>query len=345
MLLKTKLIHILLTFLLGSMISRAQWKLEPSLHALVMSGIDFTLKHEYDRADSVFSIAAHRYPQHPVGYLYQAAVEQAYTMDYDVPIEREKFDSLLLRGKSAAEKITFPWRGYFLGTADGYDAYERVERGDWFGGVRKGMSSASEYEKIIEQDSSFYDAYVGVGTYYYWRSRKTEFLQWLPFIKDDRALGIKMLLAGADRSEYNRFAAISALISIYLDAENYNQAEEWSKLGLNSYPENRIFLWGLATSLDRQHRSKEAVAAYSNLLENIVRGHAPHPYNEVVCRLNLVKMKIALNDTANVMNQLNQLLTYETNSFPSHLQSRAKTKFDAARELLIQLENQRTALK
>jgi tetratricopeptide (TPR) repeat protein len=331
--------------MLGAVISHAQWKLEPSLHSLVVSGIDFILKHEYDRADSVFIIVTNRYPDHPVGYLYRAAVMQAYNMDFDVPIEQEKFDSLLMMGKSAAEKYSLPWSEYFLGTADGYDAYERVERGDWLGGVRKGMSSASKYEKIIEKDSSFYDAYVGLGTYYYWRSRKTEFLQWLPFVKDDRALGIKMLVVGAERSEYNRFAAMSALISIYLDADEYKQAEEWSKRGLNSYPENRIFLWGLATSLDRQNRSAEAVAAYSNLLENIVRGHAPHPYNEIVCRLNLVKSKIALNDTTNVFYHLKQLLTYEKCSFPPNLQSRAKAKFEEARALLLKLENQRTALK
>jgi tetratricopeptide (TPR) repeat protein len=331
--------------MLGAMISNAQWKLESSLHSLVVSGIDFILKHEYDRADSVFNVVAHRYPEHPIGYLYQAAVMQAYTMDFDVPIEQEKFDSLLMRGENAAEKFSLPWSEYFLGTADGYDAYERVESGDWFGGVRKGMSSASQFEEIIGKDSSFYDAYVGIGTYYYWRSRKTEFLQWLPFVKDDRALGITMLIVGAERSEYNRFAAMSALISIYLDAEEYKQAEEWSRRGLNSYPENRIFLWGLATSLDRQNRFAEAASAYANLLENIVRGHAPHPYNEIVCRLNLVKSKIALNDTTNVLYHLKQLLSYEKCSFPPHLHSRAKAKFEEARALLLKLENQRTVFK
>jgi tetratricopeptide (TPR) repeat protein len=333
------------TMVLGAVISNAQWKLESSVHALVVSGIDFILKQEYSRADSVFSVVASRYSDHPAGYLYRAAVMQAYTMDFDMPIEQEKFDSLLMMGKNAAEKFSLPWSEYFLGTADGYDAYERVERGDWFGGVRKGMSSASKYEKIIEKDSSFYDAYVGLGTYYYWRSRKTEFLQWLPFVKDDRVVGIKMLIVGAERSEYNRFAAVSALISIYLDAEEYKQAEEWAKRGINSYPENRIFLWGLATSLDRQNRSGEAVSAYSNLLKNIVRGHAPHPYNEIICRLNLVKSKVALNDTTDVFYHLKQLLMYEKCSFPPHLQSRAKAKFEEARALLLKLENQRTALK
>jgi tetratricopeptide (TPR) repeat protein len=335
----------ILAIVFGITITHAQWKLEPSLHSLVNSGIDFILKQEYDRADSLFNDVTKRYPDHPAGYLYRAAVMQAYNIDFDVPIEQSKFDSLLIKGRSAAEKISLPWSRYFLGTADGYEAYERVERGNWFGGARKGMSSASKYEEIVENDSSFYDAYVGIGTYYYWRSRKMEFIQWLPFVKDDRELGIKMLIIGAYRSEYNKFAAISALISIYLDAENYKQAEEWSKRGLNSYPENRVFLWGLATAFDRQNRPAEAVLAYSNLLENIMRARAPHPYNEIVCRLNFVKSKVTLNDTTSVFYHLKKLLSYETCSFPTNIQSRAKSKFEEARKLLLKLENQRAALK
>ena len=344
MVLKNRISLFILLIVLGTGTSNAQWKLDSSLHSLVVGGIDFILKHDYAQADSVFNIVIKNFPDHPAGYLYRAAVMQAKTMDFDVPMEQDTFDSLLNRGKNTAEKLSSPWNEYFLGTADGYEAYERVERGDWFGGARKGISSASEYEKILEKDSSFYDAYVGIGTYYYWRSRKTEFLQWLPFVRDDRARGIQLLTIGADRSEYNRFAAMSALISIYLDAEKYTQAEEWSRRGLHSYPENRIFLWGLATALDRQHRSAEAVTAYTNLLQKIVLGHAPHPYNEIVCRLNLVKSKMALNDTTEVFHHLRQLLSYETCVFPSNLQSRAKAKFEAARELQMQLENKRTAV-
>jgi tetratricopeptide (TPR) repeat protein len=331
--------------MLGASFSQAQWKLDPSVHALVVSGIDFILRQEYDKADSVFNVVTDRYPDHPAGHLYRAAVLQAYTIDFDVPIEKEKFDTLLMKGIDAAEKISFPWSMYFLGTADGYDAYERVERGDWFGGVRKGMSSASKFEEIIQKDSSFYDAYIGIGTYYYWRSRKTAFIRWLPFIKDDRELGIKMLVTGAERSEYNRFAAVSALISIYLDAENYIQAEEWSKRGLNSYPGNRVFLWGLATALDRQNRAAEAAAAYSALLENIIITHPPHPYNEIVCRLNLVKAKTSLNDTTNAADHLKKILSYEARTFPANMQTRAKAKFDEAQALLLKLENQRTTFR
>ena len=335
----------ILALVFGLMNSSAQGKLEPSLDSTVAKGIDFILKQEYGRADSLFCDVINRCPNHPVGFLYRAAVMQAYTIDFDVPIEREKFDSLLECGRNAASRLSSPWREYFLGTADGYEAYERVESGDWLSGVRKGMASVSEFEELVEKDSSFYDAYVGIGTYYYWSSRKTAFLRWLPFVKDNRELGIRILIMGAERSEYNRFAAISALISIYLDAENYQQAEEWSRNGLNSYPENRIFLWGLATALDRRKHFSDAVQAYANLLESILHVQAPHPYNEIVCRLNLVKSMLAVGDTTTFKDHLGKILSYEKILFPDNLRSRAQAKFEETRRLLSAIENKRAAVK
>ena len=329
----------------GLMNSSAQGKLELSLDSTVAQGIDFILKQEYGRADSLFCDVINRYPNHPAGFLYRAAVMQAYTIDFDVPIEREKFDSLLECGRNEASRVTSPWREYFLGTADGYEAYERIESGDWLGGVRKAMASVSEYEELVEKDSSFYDAYVGIGTYYYWSSRKTAFLRWLPFVKDNRELGIKMLRVGAERSEYNRFTAISALVSTYLDAENYQQAKEWSRRGLNSYPENRVFLWGLATALDRQKHFSDAVPAYVNLLENILHVQAPHPYNEIVCRLNLVKSMLAVGDTTTFKEHLDKILSYEKILFPDNIRSRAQAKFEETRILLSAIENKRAAVK
>ena len=112
----------ILTLAFGLMNSSAQGKLEPALDSAVAKGIDYILKQEYGRADSIFCDVINRYPNHPAGFLYRAAVMQAYTIDFDVPIERVKFDSLLECGRNAASRVLSPWREYFLGTADGYEA-------------------------------------------------------------------------------------------------------------------------------------------------------------------------------------------------------------------------------
>jgi tetratricopeptide (TPR) repeat protein len=320
----------------------AQPRLETALHLAVTTGTDFILRQEYRQADSLFQHLAKTYPQHPAGYLYQAAVMQAEAMDFMVPVDRTRFESFLELGRKAAKNISSPWKEYFLGTADGYDAYERMDRGDWLGGINKGMSSVSGFEDVISQDSSFYDAYVGAGTYYYWRSEKTKSFNWLPFVKDRRARGIEMLKLGAEHSEYNRFAAISGLISILLDAQDYNAVVKWSRLGLAAYPNNRTFLWGLATALDRGKKPQEAVSAYQILLHSLQDAHAPHAYNEVVCRLNLAKCQLAMGDTVHARGNLHALLNFRNAAFPSALTDRAKAKFEEADKILFSANNNRT---
>ena len=334
---KKNVIFCVLTFLWSEVVL-SQWKLDPLIHTQVLKGIDLILRQQYNQADSLYRVLAQQFPDHPVGYLYQAAVMQAYAIDFDNPIPRSKFDSLLSLGMKTARKLSSPWREYFLGTAEGHDAYERAERGDWFGGVGTGIASASHFEKVIENDSTFYDAYIGLGTYYYWRSRKTALIHWLPFVSDDRELGAKMLIIGANRSEYNRFAAISSLISIYTDAGDYEHAEEWSRRGLQFYPDNRVFWWGLATALDRNKHTDDAISAYQNLLRCLEHSNAPHPYGEIVCRLNLSKLKMTKGDSSDVSLHLKKILTYEKEVFPENLTERVKAKFLSARALLSDIE-------
>jgi tetratricopeptide (TPR) repeat protein len=329
--LKYNIITILLTT--STFMLQAQGKLDAPLNSLIVRGIDCIYRQEYQKADSIFCEAAIKYPDHPAGYLYQIGVMQQYAIDFSVPIERHKLDSLLDLGEKCSQSLDSPWREYFLAAAYGYDAYESIERGNWFHGVQKGLSSASKFEEVIEEDSGAYEAYVGVGTYYYWSSRETAFIRWLPFLKDKRELGINMLVSCAEHSYYNRFAAISSLISIYLDAENYAAAEKWSRRGLKYYPDNRIFLWGLTAALDRQKRPSEAAAAYKDLLNNILKVSSPHPYGELVCRLYLAKFALSNKDMVTAAEHLKNILSYEQANFPAALESRAKAKFKEAKNI------------
>ncbi|HVN47613.1 MAG TPA: bacterial transcriptional activator domain-containing protein [Bacteroidota bacterium] len=321
----------LLTGFVISFSAIAQHRLDPAIDAAVRSGTDLLLRQEYRQAESIFQQLTKSYPQHPAGYIYQAAVMQAEAMDFMIPVNREQFEKLLEMGRQTSNNLASPWKEYFRGTADGYDAYERMDRGDWLGGINKGMSSASSLGEILEKDSSFYDACIGVGTYYYWRSVKTK---WVPFVKDKCERGIELLELGAEHSEYNRYAAISGLISILLDAKQYDAVIRWSRKGLEAYPENRTFLWGLATAYDRGKHPQEAVQAYQTLLQNLLTSHASHPYNELVCRLNLAKCQLTVGDTIHAKENLNALLNFRQSSFPENLSDRAKAKFDDAENIL-----------
>lgn len=318
------------------------------MHSLVLQGIDLTWREEYTRADSIFQCVLQEFPGHPAGYLYQAGVVLARAMDNEMELDLAKFDSLIDIGKKKANSLIESgsdrtWGYFFVGAADGSDSYARVYRGDWFGGARKGFASVSSFEDATRLDSTLSDAYAGIGAFYYWRSRKTEFFNWIPFVGDDRPEAFALLQKSVDKGIYNRYTALSMLVAIYTDAGMYDEAMTCCREGLKQYPESRAFLWGLATACHKAEMWSEAATAYRHLLDAIVHSQDNNHYNEIVCRLNLAKVKSELRDSSEVLGLLKDIVKFHDSDFPKHLESRAKDKLEQANEMLRKITGSKAA--
>jgi tetratricopeptide (TPR) repeat protein len=310
------------------------------MHLLVLQGINLTWQEKYSEADSVFLRVVREFPDHPAGYVYQAGVALARAMDNEMEVDLAKFDSLIDIGKKKANSMIESgsdrtWGQFFIGTADGSDSYARVYRGDWFGGARKGFASVSSFKDAVRLDSTLYDAYAGIGGFYYWRSRKTEFFNWIPFVGDDRSEGFTLLMKSVEKGTYNRFTALSMLVAIYIDAGMFEKAVTCSREGLKHYPRNRAFLWGLATAFQKSEKWPEAAGAYDQLLDVITESQDNNHYNQIVCTLNLAKVKTEMHDSSAVDNLLKDITKFHESDFPKHLQSRAKDKIEQAAEMLL----------
>jgi len=219
-----------------------------------------------------------------------------------------------------------------------------VYQGDWFGGTRKGFASVSSLKDAVKLDSTLNDAYAGIGAFYYWRSRKTEFFNWVPFVGDDRPEAFALLKRSVDQGIYNKFTALNMLVAIYTDAGMDDKAVECSREGLKHYPKNRSFLWGLATGCHKSELWHDAATAYRQLLDAIVQSQDNNHYNEIVCRLNLAKVDAELRDSSDTLNLLKQIVKFRESDFPKHLQSRAKDKLEQAEEMLRKLAGSETPL-
>lgn len=331
-------------FLPANIFPQSQPALSQPLDSLLLQGIDLIMKQKYSAALQHFREVALQHPDAPEGALFQAAVLQTAAIDFRDFREKELFDSLLSDTRSVAEKLiesrpSSPWGHYYLGTALGMESYDKIQRGEYISGYFKVRSAVSELEKTLRLDSTFYDVYSVLGTYYYWKSRKTEILNWLPFFSDDRAKGIQYLRLAADKGRYQRFAALSNLLWIFLDASDFQHAEEVARIALQKYPTHRILLQGLAGALHNRNKLKDALGAYERQLGAIVADNAPNDYNEIGCRMNIVSVKISLKDTTQVREHLSVVLSKEQQAFPSNLRSKVEEKFQQARRFQEQLVN------
>jgi tetratricopeptide (TPR) repeat protein len=165
---------------------------------------------------------------------------------------------------------------------------------------------------------------------------------WIPFVGDDRSEAFTLLTQSADKGTYNRFTALSMLVAIYTDAGMLEKAVTCCREGLKRYPRNRAFLWGLATACHKAEKWTDAASAYQRLLDVIMKSQDNNHYNEIVCRLNLAKVKTATHDSSGVANLLKDVMLFRESDFPKHLQSRAKDKLDQAAEMFLASARSRT---
>jgi tetratricopeptide (TPR) repeat protein len=309
------------------------------LHDVILQGIDLTLKQDYPAAKAVFQSAIEKYPDHPAGYLYLAGTVQAEFSDYEDGFDRRLFDSLLAKGEALADQLierkdSADWGYYYAGTALSYRAFSESERGNWPSVIIDGMNSAKMFERCLELNPKFYDAMSGLGTYYYWRSKKTEFLSWLPFVTDRKKEGISFLASAVENGTYDTFEAMNSLILVLTEEARYDEALPITLRALARYPENRSFLWCLVGIVERVPQ-KDTIAiksAVTRLLASVMNATVRNHYYEAACRLKLAQFAMAEHEYGRVIEECTTILQYKD------LEGKTKRdigkKLSAAKELL-----------
>jgi tetratricopeptide (TPR) repeat protein len=240
--------------------------------SLLKAGINYIVTQNYDEARLTFQSLDANYSHLPLGKIYLAATEIAFAYDFEVPFNENYIEINLEKAQNQVEKIlesnqSDKWNVYFFALSRGYAAYYTALKGNWFDAFRTGLSSVSAFEECLELDPDFHEAWIAIGTYEYWKSRKTEFFSWLPFVSDNRDLGIEQLRHAIDSSVYNSHIAIHSLIWIYIDREDFNAALDLSEFAVEKFPESRIFKWGLARSYE-EIDIKKAIQIYFEILKS-----------------------------------------------------------------------------
>ena len=296
----------------------AQPSSNQSLHDVVLQGIDLTLKQDYPTAKALFQSVIDKYPNHPAGYLYLAGTVQAEFSDYEDGFDRRLFDSLLAKGEALADhlierKDSADWGYYYAGTALSYRAFSESERGNWPSVIIDGMNSAKMFERCLELNPKFYDAMSGLGAYYYWRSKKIEFLSWLPFVTDRKKEGISLLTSAVENGTYDTFQAMNSLILVLTEEARYDEALPITLRALARYPENRSFLWCLVGIVERvPHKDTIVIkSAVTRLLASVVNAPVRNHYYEAACRLKLAQYAMAKHDYGRAIEECTAILQYK----------------------------------
>jgi len=262
---------------------------------LVMKSIDCSIDHHYAEAESAAVSLIRLYPESPAGYFYRAGVINSMMLDYEECVRENDFYYYLEQASARAEAGVEtdpddPWNRFYLGGAAAYLAFYHTRNSRFFPAFTNGLKAIKQLKKAVELDSTLYDAYLGLGNYMYWLSRRTEFLEWMPFISDKRQEGIEMMYLAVEKGKYSRETAASSLAWVLIDADRFQEALEVVKQPLVKHPDSRFFLFANARTLYEVKRYEESLALYEKLFHSVRSAPVNNHFNELSVLVKLAEI-------------------------------------------------------
>ncbi len=317
----------------------------PSLHAIDLDsncvaqlrrGIAFTMVEQFDSARSVFAaMAAHDSLDH-AALLYLAGVDHAEMMDREDFTNKKQFEILVEKAIDFADRAKSnrdqaAWACLTIGNGHAYTASIEAKAGSWWTAMRRGLKAKGAYLEALELDPILYDAYLGLGTYHYWKSAKTEFINWLPFVGDRKDDGVEELQLAVDSSLFSNDLALNSLIWIHLERKDPRSALACAEELHSRYPDSRLVKWGMAFSSYSAGNYAAALKYFGEIISSLEQDSTQNYFNLIECRYHRSKIFESVKDTSAVRKELEILINYPA---PETVRKRQAEKLKDAQKAL-----------
>ncbi|MEE4310364.1 MAG: hypothetical protein V2J62_00720 [candidate division KSB1 bacterium] len=271
---------------------------------------------EYADALDICEDIMQSHPECPVGFLGAATIYFGIMRDHWINTYEATFDSLIAlaidKGKISIEKDKENAENYFLyGSALGIRGLYRMKRGNWFGAFKDGLRGYRNVRKSYNMNKQIYDAYYGLGLYYYWKSVKADKLTWLPFVKDEREKGFEFIDTAVRKGEFSSMEGKFTLVQLYYFEGMYQKAYDACASLSDRSGENPAWLYLMAKVSAKSSLWSDAETCYSKLLELL---HASLFYHSngflAACHEGLAACAKAEGDVSRMERHINRALEY-----------------------------------
>lgn len=271
----------------GSEIYPSLYKTD-SLLETVLRGVALVANDRFAEGESLFSAMAESYPASPVGPVFLAGSIHAQMLDRESAERTPEFNNWLEEGRRRARQ----WRDsdpesaepeFLLGVLEGYDAVWHARWGGWLAALKRGLRSKSRFDAALKKDSTLIDALIGPGNYDYWKAVKTDFVNWLPLIPDNRDKGLSTLHRVATEGLVSKTAARASLVSALINEERFLEALSHADTLAADAPTGKAATWMRARAFFGMYRWDEALALYQELAERIALEGEGNNFNQIEC--------------------------------------------------------------
>lgn len=333
-----KIILISLLFFLIQFKLFSQTYPDSSVNKILISGIQLIVDQKYDDAFELFKMLDESRRDLPLGKIYLAATMIAEAYDYQQPFDDKSIIKYLDDAKKISEGLLDKdykniWNNYFYALTTGYSAYYDALNDNWISALSTGITSVSAFEYCLSIDEKFYESLIAIGNFKFWKSKKTEYFNWLPFLSDEKDTGIAYLEKAVIHSRYNSYLAIHSLIWVYIEQGEYQKAIKIAEAGLLKNPESRLFKWGLARAYENINPEK-SISIYFDILKSYPSNIKSNKINEITLKHIIAQQYVKTGKFGEALKLCDEILSV------NNLNGFEHKKLDERIERVVQLRNQ-----
>lgn len=275
-----------------------------------MKGLELSYQGEFAEAAGIFGKMIENNPSNPVGYFLKAAALESYMSDFSTFEPEEEFymllDQAIVAGKTVLEEEDDPEAQFVVGASHFFKGFHSGRKKRYLKALTELARAKPWLEGTVNIDSTFYDAYLGLGILEYLATRAKDYL--IPFTTGKYESSIEMITL-ATRGKYTCVIAQEALVVALAGASKWNEAIERANSLMESYPQNRLFYWTLIEVYRRKEDSEGVISIGYDLLELVENGQPGHHYNQSLIRSYLAEAHLRLGGYRECIKQCDSVLS------------------------------------
>ena len=233
---------------------------DPNDGPVLVVSVEHVFNEEYKEAEEIISKYIKKHPERPDGYFFMAAMYAEHmnaSNDNSLYKPFNKYAKLCIQKARNLIKINEEdAAGYFyLGGIAGYKGLIKARDQKLVSAFRSAIVSKKNLEMAIKLDPELYDSYFGLGTLYYFSSKKHKeeggLVGWIvkKFItknRDMREEAIEMLEKAIEKGRMTSTYAYSSLMWVMISEEKYDKAYQIAEEMLEIFPKYKHGYWVLA---------------------------------------------------------------------------------------------------
>ena len=237
-----------------------------SVSALVLEG-------KYTEAETLARQFSVDHPKDPAGPLFIAAVIQYAGTDYEDDTRAEEFALLISKAKTLAEWMLTADPAdlrmqYYLASSQALRGVWDVQNGSFMKGIMAGRNGAKGMAHIVKADSTFYDAYLMLGSYNFWKSIAVEKFDFLPFVNAKSPEGIATVEFAISKGKMTGDLSNTVFLEMLLEVDPLRAARYGEKF-IRQYPSCRLFAWQLGEAYKKLNRFDDAVRVFTGIADSM----------------------------------------------------------------------------